>query len=396
MAYINDKYLKDTVKKVGRNDPCPCGSGLKYKKCCLGKTEKQKRFEDFLKSTKEAKKKAREKECLYPDHTNCSGSIVKAHAIQNNRVLKKLAENGEVITNDGISNIFFQDTQRKGRKIATTFTGFCSFHDKTVFQDIEDNAFSGTQKQVFLYTYRTMAWHYQKKREQVNRINLTLQGMKEKGYSLDDNPNKEKVLSPFFAGIKDNDEEKEIFDNAIMTSSYDAVSYRIWEIPYEVSFAVSMMDEIEYDIDGNQINDLSKPERPVNAYLNIFPDDKKSFCIWSWLKEWDSVMKKYTDQFMNLSNADKENYLNNKLPLWSDSIIISPRLVDYWGEDVHQSFVTHSNFDFLISGYEREREKEERAFQYMETPWNLFENIATTTADTDSSGRVAAAKIERA
>ena len=23
-----------TVKKVGRNDPCPCGSGLKYKKCC--------------------------------------------------------------------------------------------------------------------------------------------------------------------------------------------------------------------------------------------------------------------------------------------------------------------------------------------------------------------------
>jgi SEC-C motif domain protein len=24
--------------KVGRNDPCPCGSGKKYKQCCLGKT----------------------------------------------------------------------------------------------------------------------------------------------------------------------------------------------------------------------------------------------------------------------------------------------------------------------------------------------------------------------
>jgi len=24
-------------KKVGRNDPCPCGSGKKYKKCCLPK-----------------------------------------------------------------------------------------------------------------------------------------------------------------------------------------------------------------------------------------------------------------------------------------------------------------------------------------------------------------------
>ena len=25
---------KRVAKKVGRNDPCPCGSGLKYKKCC--------------------------------------------------------------------------------------------------------------------------------------------------------------------------------------------------------------------------------------------------------------------------------------------------------------------------------------------------------------------------
>jgi uncharacterized protein YecA (UPF0149 family) len=25
--------VRDTVK-VGRNDPCPCGSGKKYKKCC--------------------------------------------------------------------------------------------------------------------------------------------------------------------------------------------------------------------------------------------------------------------------------------------------------------------------------------------------------------------------
>lgn len=26
-----------TRQKIGRNDPCPCGSGKKYKKCCLGK-----------------------------------------------------------------------------------------------------------------------------------------------------------------------------------------------------------------------------------------------------------------------------------------------------------------------------------------------------------------------
>jgi len=26
---------RPTVEKIGRDDPCPCGSGLKYKKCCL-------------------------------------------------------------------------------------------------------------------------------------------------------------------------------------------------------------------------------------------------------------------------------------------------------------------------------------------------------------------------
>lgn len=29
-----DKYM---AKTIGRNDPCPCGSGSKYKKCCWGK-----------------------------------------------------------------------------------------------------------------------------------------------------------------------------------------------------------------------------------------------------------------------------------------------------------------------------------------------------------------------
>jgi len=34
-----DRFKRDTPKKnlVGRNDPCPCGSGKKYKKCCIGK-----------------------------------------------------------------------------------------------------------------------------------------------------------------------------------------------------------------------------------------------------------------------------------------------------------------------------------------------------------------------
>jgi uncharacterized protein len=30
--------LRRTAPKFGRNDPCPCGSGKKYKRCCGGAT----------------------------------------------------------------------------------------------------------------------------------------------------------------------------------------------------------------------------------------------------------------------------------------------------------------------------------------------------------------------
>ena len=31
---LNPLKTKIAEKKVGRNEPCPCGSGQKYKKCC--------------------------------------------------------------------------------------------------------------------------------------------------------------------------------------------------------------------------------------------------------------------------------------------------------------------------------------------------------------------------
>lgn len=38
MYYPESKiHTKKTETKIGRNDPCPCGSGKKYKKCCMKK-----------------------------------------------------------------------------------------------------------------------------------------------------------------------------------------------------------------------------------------------------------------------------------------------------------------------------------------------------------------------
>ena len=44
-------FLKKTdvvSNKVGRNDPCPCGSGKKYKKCCMEKMDNSLPYQDFI------------------------------------------------------------------------------------------------------------------------------------------------------------------------------------------------------------------------------------------------------------------------------------------------------------------------------------------------------------
>lgn len=37
---IRQESLVKAINKIGRNDPCPCGSGKKYKHCCLKKKNK--------------------------------------------------------------------------------------------------------------------------------------------------------------------------------------------------------------------------------------------------------------------------------------------------------------------------------------------------------------------
>ncbi|MDY3365198.1 MAG: SEC-C metal-binding domain-containing protein [Prevotella sp.] len=34
MANVRHHEPYITAEKIGRNEPCPCGSGKKYKKCC--------------------------------------------------------------------------------------------------------------------------------------------------------------------------------------------------------------------------------------------------------------------------------------------------------------------------------------------------------------------------
>lgn len=46
--YTARRKVRAIMVKIGRNDPCPCGSGKKYKKCCLEKAEFEFTGQGFL------------------------------------------------------------------------------------------------------------------------------------------------------------------------------------------------------------------------------------------------------------------------------------------------------------------------------------------------------------
>lgn len=359
--------------KIGRNDPCPCGSGKKYKECCLNKSGDERFGEALMYAYENIQREARMKGCLHPNKAECKGKIIKAHAIQENRILQKLCVNGQIVTNDKTDNFGFQNCELRGRGIATTFSGFCKYHDKVVFQDIEDKPYIGTPKQIFLFTYRTMAWHYLKKKEQQNAHEIIKSKIKNKGFDLSNTEDVRLYTEGLKRAVLWNEEEKSIFDAAILNEDYEAISSWTWEIPYEIAFAISMMTEIPYDIDGKRINDLLIDEQRKEIYLNILPIDGKSVCIWSWLKKNDDVYVPFTQQFEQLTLSERENYFNNFLPLWSDSLVISPVLWDKWGEDIQNAFTQLMGMSTLIELMERD--EPDHSFQIADTPWNLFEQV---------------------
>lgn len=68
--------LKRGNAKIGRNDPCPCGSGLKYKKCCLRRGRKPEPGNESVKDIYLRRYKIRLKEPRDVDGIRRAGKLV--------------------------------------------------------------------------------------------------------------------------------------------------------------------------------------------------------------------------------------------------------------------------------------------------------------------------------
>lgn len=355
------------VKKIGRNDPCPCGSGKKYKKCCLNSKD-DSNFSDpskLLDNYKTVRKEARIKQCLYPDSSLCSEKIIGAHSIQNKKILKRISSNGYVYMPCPKPDDPFAVMTKWGRKEATVFTGFCGYHDKTVFQPIEDNLFDKSQLHVFLYTYRCFAFEYHKKQEV---INMQKSIFKRKP-SLINMPEEDNPFRGMYMAINDFQPVKEQFDKALISRNYDILTSIIWEFPCAVNFAATGFEAPSQDLKGNKLQNLFDVKSLVkHIFIMIFPEQDKTYCIISWLKENDSLFFEYGQQLKSLNMQQKKNFINNTLPIISENIVINP---DAW-DKLNQS--QKDEFSALFWGASEISELSGAFYNRLDAPtYDLFE-----------------------
>ena len=110
------------------------------------------------------KKAIRRKVCMHPEApANCTQSFGKAHSVQRSK-LKQIQQNGKVhrIGSDPMTGMPRIDTV--GIRQASTFYGFCNYHDNRLFAPIEKTSLTLNKESALLLTYRAMSIHMYYKR----------------------------------------------------------------------------------------------------------------------------------------------------------------------------------------------------------------------------------------
>ncbi len=198
-----------------------------------------------------------------------------------------------------------------GLNSATVFTGFCGYHDKTLFQPIEDVPFSGTTEQVFLHIYRAFAFEYHKKRHAFEMQRLlgtaNLFGI---GFDL---------------ATKDFADEKKLFDKALLANDYAVLTSFIWEFPGAANFAATGQEVPTAGFDQLPIQNILDESAPMrHLYFSVFPEGELTIAIFAWLSKFDTLFTDISVRLSSLSADERKNFVNNTIIRSTENIAIRP------------------------------------------------------------------------
>lgn len=371
--------------KILDNEECPCGRGKVFKNCCKGKVDipppKSKKPPEV--QVMERMRKAMEKCCLHPDQSNCRGKIKNAHALQNKKILSLLCEatNRHVYImnskkqpliiplDDGDTEVIIE-FDKTSVNDATTETCFCGVHDDMAFSLIEKdspdfNENSGEMK--FLYSYKAFIFEYYKL---IMAYRIFQQNFYERP-SVFQLPEMVGLYRMYQLKMSEIEPIKKFFDNEILCGTYNGITTCTIKIPERIHFANYAYIAPDYDLNGKKIRH-TKNGVMYRLTITVFPEENQSYILLSCRTEDIDVYRKFFKQIESAPIDKVKYYFSMILPLYSENIVLSPKLWDSWDEDIRMAFTFYANlkgktlmkYSFTIGCGLRNAAKSKTPFDY--------------------------------
>lgn len=292
--------------KMGRNEPCWCRSGLKWKKChenreCLPPLPISEVFDREKKSRNEPR-------CLHPLAGNdCGPQIIAAHSVQKRVGLKAIEENGHVLALrrslgwiQKTNGSFFPE--RQGVQGASTFRGFCDKHDSDLFRPVEAHAWVVSKDTAFLLSFRAVAFEVYAKLFAEN-FGLWQKTWIDRGLDFIQQIERQQSLEDYLnglrLGIKDGNSWKNKYDNIYLTGDYTRYHHLCLELSPQLPIAACGAMHIEYDFQGRNLQNLI---RGVTFYdhmtFNVTAMEDRSVVILGWVGDQDGPAHEFAKSFL--------------------------------------------------------------------------------------------------
>jgi hypothetical protein len=315
---------------------CWCGSKKPYKECHFGR-EKQA-SEPRWKIEEKWKKLCKRRLCSTPEsfHSECTPPIVEAHTVPISS-LRKISRNGHVYTFP--RRMIDKDRSDRTKPVligcnnASVFTGFCKKHDNSLFSPIEDKAFTATQEQLCLLSYRSVAREHFIKEAAIEIRNFMRAF--DKGKSKKEQARIQARLnhSLFWESSSQNNvkHQQEILADMLLSNDYTRMMGVVFELSSPPPVMCSGPTIPEKIFQGDVIQDIYDTVNPMHTVsVSSFCQNDKGFIVFSWVEESHPICEMLMESLLSVHHdrlsTDLTSYMLEQLenvyisPVWWDSL----------------------------------------------------------------------------
>lgn len=293
------------------------------------KKEKEKLTDYQISEMKRVNSLSNKKNCGVPESqkTDCSGKIIKAHTVSK-KFLKSIAENGKLLGVPKLTatpNEPSYEYKELGIKQASIFTGFCSYHDREIFSEIENKEMIFSKKQCSLLAYRSIVMELYKKdlmSEIFSKDSILEYSKQPIEYS--NNPIVQaNILQKKYEGFMTMEGMNEGSELAKQDLTYllDIFNKNIFNDGNDFDFLNNFVIKFkkipnmmtgfsftpDYDFNLNKIQNLSSKDRVKLVVINSVTTSEGGEIIFSWLKEDNDIISKFINSIKNVETDKLTN-----------------------------------------------------------------------------------------